>query len=120
MQKRQWLRTAIGLVVIPVWILTAQAQDGVKPGRGVGSFQSRMERAVGLTPEQRETVRGLLAQQSEDLRALRESVDPKYAAVREQTDAKIRALLNPEQQKKFEVFLAKQKQARASRSRRTS
>jgi len=66
---------------------------------------SILERKVGLTPEQRDAVRGLLAEQRQ-----------KSQALREETDGKIRAILNPEQQKKFDEVLAQQK-ARFSRNK---
>ena len=128
MEKKQWLRTAVSLMVIRALVLTAYAQDPIPPaavsgaavktsvshsrngtGRGMGGFQRQMDQAVGLTPEQRDAVHGLLAQQHQEVSALRE-----------QTDTKIRALLNQEQQKKFDAFLAQQKQERSARFRRAS
>jgi Spy/CpxP family protein refolding chaperone len=67
-------------------------------GRGAYGFVSTLEHKVGLTPEQRDSVRGLLAEQRQ-----------KSQAMREETDGKIRAILNPEQQKKFDEVLAEQK-----------
>jgi Spy/CpxP family protein refolding chaperone len=141
MQKRHWAQTTLSLLLIRSLLLAAYAQDIVSTpaaneapaavshrasaksttkGQGYGGFQHKLEQAVGLTPEQREAVRGLLAQQHEQLRSLREGIEPKYASVQEQTDSKIRALLNPEQQKKFDTFLAQQKQSRNARYRRSS
>jgi Spy/CpxP family protein refolding chaperone len=74
------------------------ARSSAKTGRGVYGFVSTLERKVGLTPEQRDAVRGLLAEQRQ-----------KSQALREETDGKIRAILNPEQQKKFDEVLAEQK-----------
>jgi Spy/CpxP family protein refolding chaperone len=76
-----------------------------RSGRGAFGFMSILERKVGLTPEQRDAVRGLLAEQRQ-----------KSQALREETDGKIRAILNPEQQKKFDEVLAQQK-ARFSRNK---
>jgi len=115
MQKKHWLQAALGLVVIPALTILTHAKDPALPTARTGGFQLRIEKAVGLTPEQKEAVRGMLAQQREELRTLRESYNPKFAAIQEQTDSKIRSLLSPEQQKKFDMFLAKQKQARSSR-----
>ena len=67
------------------------AARGGRSGRGAFGFIATLERKVGLTPEQRDAVRGLLAEQRQ-----------KSQAMREETDGKIRALLNPEQQKKFD------------------
>ncbi len=121
MQKRNWLRTVITLAVVRAMILSAYAQDAIhtsagigashshaySAGHGFGGFQSRLDKAVGLTPEQRDVVRGLLAQQHQE-----------RVAMQEQTDSKIRALLSPEQQKKFDAFLAEQKQSRSPNTRR--
>ena len=76
----------------------AAARGAAKAGRGAYGFVSTLERRVGLTPEQRDAVRGLLAEQRQ-----------KSQALREETDGKIRAILNPEQQKKFDEVLAEQK-----------
>src|SRR5471032_1275468 len=76
----------------------AAARNSARGGRGMFGFVSTLERQVGLTPEQRDAVRGLLAEQRQ-----------KSQAMREETDGKIRALLNPEQQKKFDEVLAQQK-----------
>lgn len=88
----------------------SMAQDGpvaarsARPGRGGSGFVSTLERRVGLTPEQSDAVRGLMAQQRQQSLALRE-----------ETDGKIRALLNPDQQKKFDAVITEQKAFRARR-----
>jgi len=141
MKMKRWLHAYLSLVLVRALVLTAYAQDAVIPsvgaqpglsvkasaarsrfgaGRGYTGFQSRLERTVGLTPEQRDTVHGLLAQQHQELQTLRDSMAPKYSAIQEDTDAKIRALLTPDQQKKFDAFLAQQKQARSARYHRAS
>jgi len=77
------------------------AAAGARSGRGAFGFIATLERSVGLTPEQRDAVRGLLAEQRQ-----------KSQALREETDGKIRAMLNPEQQKKFDAVLAQLKTRR--------
>ena len=81
------------------------AARGARTGRGAFGFIATLERQVGLTPEQQDAVRGLLADQRQ-----------KSQALREETDGKIRAMLNPEQQKKFDGVVAQQK-ARRSQNR---
>ena len=81
-----------------------QIQQSIDKGIG---FVAILERKVGLTPEQRDSVRGLLAEQRQ-----------KSQALREETDHKIRAILNPEQQQKFDEVLAEQK-SRFSRSKQS-
>jgi len=121
MQKNPWLHAALALSLLQVLALNIHAQDPMPgtPGsasamhsrvaRGGFGFEGRLGKAVGLSTEQRETVHGLLAEQRQQ-----------RTAIQEQTDAKIRALLNPEQQKKFDAFLNQQKQERAARTRKPS
>ncbi len=121
MYSKNWTHLALSLMFIPTFAFAAPAaKESGFPGGPTGGFQSRLEKAVGLSPDQRETVSGLLAQQREEMKTLRENFTPKMTAVQESTDAKIRAVLNAEQQKKFDAFLAKQKQARKSKSRKSS
>lgn len=69
-------------------------------------FLAALQQTAALSQEQQDSIRGLLAEQRSDV-----------AAVREKTDAKIRAILNPEQQKKFDAYQAAQKAQRASKKR---
>lgn len=127
MQKKQWLHTIVGLALVRALVLPVYGQDGMPPAAvhpatatpalhtrassrgGAYSFENRMSQAVGLSPEQRDAVHGLLAEQRKQ-----------HTAIQEQTDSKIRGMLNPEQQKKFDAFLAEQKAERAARYRRPS
>lgn len=88
-----------GLLAVTSW--TPAAADS--RGASRGGFLASMDRVVGLTPEQRDAARGLLAEQRQAVRALHD-----------QTDGKIRALLTPEQQKKFDAFVASWQSQRAS------
>jgi len=83
--------------------MNAFAADKKAAGRPSG-FLVTMERTVGISPEQREAIRGLMAQQREEMKKIRAT-----------TDTKIRAVLTPDQQKKFDAFLAEQKAKRATR-----
>ena len=105
--KSSWMTILMvaGLATMSLAQQAPLAARGGRPGRGAFGFIATLERQVGLTPEQRDAVRGLLADQRQ-----------KSQAMREETDGKIRAMLNPEQQKKFDEVLAEQK-ARFSRSR---
>ena len=85
--------------------------------RNGNGFERRL-RGLGLSPEQMDAVRGLLAEQREKFQALRQEMEPKYAAIQEQTDGKIRALLNSEQQQKFDKLVAQMKAERANRRTR--
>jgi hypothetical protein len=129
-RKKQWYKPVVCLALLQAFGMGVYAQDPVLPVtspvarpvimqksprhfdrsvKNTNNFAARLEKAVGLTPEQREAVRGVLADQRQQ-----------HEAVQEQSNAKLRALLNPEQQTKFDTFIARQKQDRAARKRKTS
>ena len=97
--KSSWMTVLIvtGLAAISLAQDIPAARHAARSSGGYG-FVATLEKRVGLTPEQRDSVRGLLAEQRQ-----------KVAAIHEETDQKIRALLNPEQQQKFNDVLAEQK-----------
>src|ERR1700692_2593567 len=122
MQQNYWLYALVGLVLLggphtlgfaedaapetkaPASVSTTtghwnHSRSGATHG-GFG-FAAALDRKLGLTPEQKDAVRGLLAQQHQQ-----------SVSLREETDQKIRALLNAEQQKKFDSMLAEQKASR--------
>lgn len=111
MNYKCWKSSGMTLLVVAGLSAMSLAQDASvaaragRSGRGAFGFIATLEQKVGLTPEQRDAVRGLLAEQRQ-----------KSQALREDTDGKIRAMLNPDQQKKFDAVLADQK-ARFSRNR---
>jgi len=113
--EKKWQQFAVGILLAGSFVSTSVAHAAAfaasQPNRSVSSrrgtgfgFAAMLEKTVNLTPEQNDAVRGLLAEQRRQSQALRE-----------QTDAKIRGLLNAEQQKKFDAFLAEQKTRRAGR-----
>src|SRR5258707_15221447 len=111
MNKRRWMSGWITVLMVAGLSSMSLAQDtpaaakGARSGHGAYGFVSILEHKGGLTPEQRDAVRGLLAEQRQ-----------KSQALREETDGKIRAILNPDQQKKFDNVLAEQK-ARFTRNK---
>ncbi len=111
MNKKRWMSGCIVALMAAglSGVVMAQEMSGasrVRPARGTTGFISTLEQKVGLTPEQRDSVRGLLADQRQ-----------KTQAMREETDSKIRALLTPEQQKKFDDVLAAQKARRFQKNK---
>jgi len=115
MNQKHWKASWMTILMVAGLSAMSMAQDGAaaarsaRSGRSAFGFISTLERQVGLTPEQRDAVRGLLADQRQ-----------KSQALREDTDGKIRALLNPEQQKKFDEVLAQLKSRRAQGQYRPS
>jgi Spy/CpxP family protein refolding chaperone len=71
--------------------------------RGKGEVFEKMKRDLNLTDQQGTEIRAIIEQSREEYRALRNEVSPRYDAVRQNARARIRALLNPEQQQRFDA-----------------
>jgi Spy/CpxP family protein refolding chaperone len=67
-----------------------------------------MRRELNLTDEQTAAVRAIIDDTRNEYRALRAELRPRFEEPREKARAKIRALLTPEQQKKFDAMIAQQ------------
>jgi hypothetical protein len=122
MTPRAKTRLKIWLVVLGIFILggvTGAALDSVyrlKASGGRGSAETRaprdkekfekMKSDLSLSDQQAEQIRSILDQTRNDYRALRNEVRPRYDALRQQARTKIRALLNPDQQQKFDAKVA--------------
>jgi Spy/CpxP family protein refolding chaperone len=118
MTPRSQTRLKIWLVVLGVFALggvTGAALDSIyrlkaSGGRAdlpkVERTLERMKSDLSLTDQQAEQIRSILDQTRNDYRALRSEVRPRYDALRQQARTKIRALLNPEQQQKFDAKVA--------------
>lgn len=66
----------------------------------------RMKRDLDLNDQQATQIRAILDQTRDEYRQLRSEVRPRYDAVRQNARTKIRALLTPEQQRKFDAKVA--------------
>ena len=120
MTPRGMTRLKIWLVVVGVFLLggvTGAALDSVyrlrargeRPPHGRRDNEKRfeeMKRDLGLTDEQAGQIRAVLDETRNEYRALREKCRPQYDAARSAARARIRALLNPEQQQKFDAKTA--------------
>jgi len=120
MTPRGTTRLKIWLVVVGVFLLggvTGAALDsayrlrasGQQPLRGPHNNERRfeqMKRDLGLTDQQATEIRSILDETRNEYRQLREKCRPQYDAARSAARARIRALLNPEQQQKFDARTA--------------
>jgi len=118
MTPRAKTRLKIWGVVLGIFVLggvTGAALDSVyrlkaSSGRiergGPGRTLEKMRSDLGLTDQQAEQIRSILDQTRSEYRTLRNEVRPRYDALREGARTKIRALLNPEQQQKFDAKVA--------------
>jgi Spy/CpxP family protein refolding chaperone len=134
MTPRAKTRLKIWLVVLGVFILgcvTGAALDSVyriKAGNERGAEQrggrrdrkdifEEMKRDLNLNDQQATEVRAILEATRNEYKQLRTEVQPRYDAIRQQGRARIRALLNPEQQQKFDAEIA-ERDARRNEERK--
>ena len=62
---------------------------------------------LGLDEQQREQVQKIMAERAADFRRLQEETRPQYDAIIKETRARIKALLNDEQNRKYDDWLSK-------------
>jgi hypothetical protein len=111
----------IWLVLIAVFLLgsvTGAALTGLYRSRASGERNGRdrskqerfekMRQELGLTDQQAADVRSILDQTRNEYRTLREELRPRFEEPRMRARTKIRALLNADQQKKFDTLVAQQ------------
>jgi Spy/CpxP family protein refolding chaperone len=78
-----------------------------------GEVARRLTRDLDLTETQSRAVEEILAGRWRALRTLFERIDPEAEAIRKQADERIRALLDPEQQRRFDARVAEHERRRA-------
>jgi Spy/CpxP family protein refolding chaperone len=111
----------IWLVLIAVFVLgsvTGAALTGLYRSRASGNRPDRerskherfekMRQELNLTEQQATSVRSILEETRNEYRVLRQELRPRFEEPRLKARAKIRALLNAEQQQKFDVMVAQQ------------
>lgn len=80
---------------------------GSKSGDMVEKKMGKMTEALGLTDEQASEVKALMSEKMAKKEAVRAEAHEKKYAIHEEYSGKIRALLNEEQQVKFDAMKAK-------------
>ena len=112
----------IWLVLVAVFLLgsvTGAALTGLYRSRASGGREKgdrprheqrfeKMRQDLSLTDQQTADVRAILDQTRNEYRTLREELRPRFEEPRSKARTKIRALLNAEQQKKFDALVAQQ------------
>ncbi len=126
MTPRAQTRLKIWLVIVGVFVLGCltgafldsayrlQARDKERQGMGErrggkggkGENFERMQRDLNLNEQQATEIRAILDQTRNEYRALRQEVRPRYDLIRQNARTRIRALLNAEQQQRFDVKTA--------------
>lgn len=117
MTPRGVTRLKIWLVVVGVFLLgcvTGASLDSLyrlrasgdgrhERGGRRGDVFEKMKKDLNLTEQQGTEIRAIIDQSREEFRSLRNEVSPRYDEVRARARARIRALLNPEQQQRFDA-----------------
>ena len=111
----------IWLVLIAVFVLgsvTGAALTGLYSSRARSNRHDRersvterfekMRQELSLTEQQATSVRSILDETRNEYRALRQELRPRFEEPRLKARTRIRALLNGEQQQKFDVMVAQQ------------
>jgi Spy/CpxP family protein refolding chaperone len=111
----------IWLVLLVVFVLgsvTGAALTGLYRSRAGGGAEAReramhdrfekMRSELSLTDQQTTSVRTILDETRNEYRALRTELRPRFEEPRMKARTRIRALLTPEQQKKFDAMVAQQ------------
>ena len=116
-------KAKIWLVLVAVFVLgavTGGALTGLYRSRASSSASrenreramkdrfEKMRQELNLTDQQTTQVRAILDETRNEYRNLRDELRPRFDEPRLKARAKIRALLNPDQQKKFDTLVAQQ------------
>jgi len=114
-------RLKIWIVLVAVFVLgaaTGAALAGLYRSRASNGPESReramherferMRQELNLSDQQTTAVRQILDETRNEYRGLRAELRPRFDEPRLKARARIRALLNPDQQKKFDAMVAQQ------------
>ncbi len=67
----------------------------------------RLSHELKLTPDQRQQVEAVVRETGQEFTRLREEVGPRFREIRTRSRDRIRALLNPDQQARFDALVAR-------------
>jgi Spy/CpxP family protein refolding chaperone len=106
------------IVVFVLGSVTGAALTGLYRSRASGDRDrsearmherfEKMRSELSLTDQQTAAVRAILDETRNDYRTLRTELRPRFEEPRQKARVRIRALLNPEQQQKFDAMVAQQ------------
>jgi hypothetical protein len=122
MQSKPWLKSlAVLLVVFALGGVTGAALDGLyrlrasaqppvtAPSmRDTDAYFDTLKRELTLSDEQASSMRAILDRTREDYKAVCADVRPRYDVVRERARGQMRALLNAEQQPRFDSIITQE------------
>ncbi len=108
---KPWAAPFLGGLILGALLSLGVVRHFHRPFRNDEQHRKHMlehfSRKLDLTPEQKKKVGDIFEANGQKMRALWDETRPKFAGLRDATNAEIRALLTPDQQKKFDVFQKK-------------
>lgn len=106
-----------GAALDSVYRLRSSASQQHREGGKGEAFKNMLRSELGLTDQQSQQIDTIVNETRTEFRALRAEARPRYDAIRRKERERIRAVLNPEQQQKFDQLIARKDAARAKHER---
>jgi hypothetical protein len=115
--KFKGLAMLVGVFVLGT--VTGISLDGLYRGRRAaaapplslkenGEYFETLRHELALNPEQTTAVRGILDDTRNEYKTVCSEVRPRYNVLRDRARTRMRALLNPDQQKRFDVIVTQE------------
>jgi len=86
--------------------LASRGEGGPRGPHGPDQMLEKMRSDLNLNDQESQQIRAILDDTRNQYRSLRTEVRPRYDTIRQQARARIRAVLTPEQQKRFDAIVA--------------
>lgn len=125
------MRIVLWLVILVVFVLggvtgaslntlyraRVLARGDMRGPRNPDQMLEKMRGDLGLNDQQSQQIRAILDDTRNQYRSLRTEVRPRYDTIRQQARVRIRAVLSPDQQKRFDAIVAERDAKREEDSR---
>jgi hypothetical protein len=103
------------LITHMAYRLRMEAFVSGKPGMREEILLERLDRRLDLDERQRASVRTIIHETATELKSIRRQFRPQMNMVLEKGRAEVRKILRPEQQKKFDRFIAEHRARHAAK-----
>ncbi len=110
------LGSVTGAALDSVYRLRSSASQTKERGKGE-AFKNMLRSELNLSEQQSTQIDTIVNETRNEFRALRAEARPRYDTIRQKERERIRAILNPEQQQKFDQMIARKDAARAKHDR---
>jgi Spy/CpxP family protein refolding chaperone len=97
------------------WYLSEHPHAWGKPGAREARLLRQFTHELDLTKDQRQAVAAILQSQRDKIKTIRSEIRPRMEGIRDEAGGEIRALLAPDQQKRFDVLQQHMREERRQR-----